>query len=131
VTFLVISPKNGVALKFYQNNAILFSIVLLCWRFTNPSYMSSSFYLATNTIPYWIVFMNPSHCRGSRCLNHLWNIWFFIWMVLKISISILTKQYGRKNCTNEVNDQCANGVKITIFGCLILFFSFVSFFWGL
>jgi len=43
-------------------------------------------------------------------------------MVLKKIISILKIQRGRRNCTNEVNDQCANGVEIAIFGCLIFIF---------
>jgi hypothetical protein len=50
-------------------------------------------------------------------------------MVLKFPISILTKQHGRKNHTNEFNDRCANGVKIAIFACFIfhLFLSFEVF----
>jgi hypothetical protein len=41
LTFLVVAPKNGVALKFIKTMPFYFFIVLLCRRFTNPSYMPS------------------------------------------------------------------------------------------
>ncbi len=70
MTFLVLTPKNGVALKFYQNNSIFKK---LCYYVEDSPILLYALFvdLATNAIPYWIVFMNPSHCNGSRCLNHL------------------------------------------------------------
>ncbi len=57
--------------QVYQNNAILFFYCVIMSKIHQSQLYAFFIDLATTSIPYWLVFMNPSHCSGSRGLNHL------------------------------------------------------------